>query len=143
MAGLLDIAPATTIVVVGETEVVVAGLSVRSVASLLARYPELRAMLAQQAGAITVDSLVSMIPHAIAGIIAAGCGMPGDADAEAKAEAVPLEAQADLLDAILRLTMPRGVGPFVARLRGLGEQLGVVGRAPAIPGMTSQSPSNT
>jgi hypothetical protein len=36
-----------------------------------------------------------------------------------------LDVQADLLAAILRLTLPKGVGPFVEKLTALGSLLGV------------------
>ena len=37
----------------------------------------------------------------------------------------PIEVQADFIEAILRLTMPGGLRPFVARLRRLGALAGV------------------
>ena len=61
---------------------------------------------------------------AVAAIIAAGCGYPGDEQAEAVAGKLALDAQADLLASILRLTLSRGIGPFVKKLTALGGILG-------------------
>lgn len=61
---------------------------------------------------------------AVAAIIAAGCGYPADEKAEAVAGNLSLDAQADLLAAILRLTVPRGIGSFVEKLTALGGILG-------------------
>jgi hypothetical protein len=44
---------------------------------------------------------------------AVACGYPGDETAETVAGKLSLDAQADLLAAVLRLTLPKGVGPFV------------------------------
>jgi hypothetical protein len=57
---------------------------------------------------------------AVAAIIAAGCGYPADDKAESVAAKLSLDAQADLLTVILRLTLPKGVGPFVEKLTALG-----------------------
>src|SRR3954452_16971489 len=54
---------------------------------------------------------------------AAGCGYPGDETAETVAGKLSLDAQADLLAAILRLTLPKGVGAFVEKLTALGNIL--------------------
>lgn len=136
MVSLVDIAPATETVTVRGQAVPVHGVSARGLAVLLGRFPEVRALMAQQQQDITADRLVELIPDAIAAIIAAGTGLPGDSEAEAVAAALPVEEQFDLLEAILRLTMPTGVGPFVARLARLGGALGVASQAPATPGTT-------
>ncbi len=141
MVGLLDIAPAAETVTVRGQALAVQGVSARGVAVLLGRFPELRALLAQQHQDITPERLVAMIPDAIAAIIAAGTGSPGDAGAEAVADGLPIDDQVNLLEAILRLTLPKGIGPFVERLAGLGGRLGVALPAPGTPATTSPEPS--
>ena len=64
-----------------------------------------------------------MSGDAVAAIIAAGCGYPADDKAESVAARLSLDAQADLLAVILRLTLPKGVGPFVEKLTALGGTL--------------------
>lgn len=113
MPGLLDIAPKHETV----EGVKVTGLTAAGLVSLLGRFPELR----KYASGIPVssDELVTLAPAAIAAIIAAGVGFPGDEEQEGAAAALPLQAQADFLEAILRVSMPGGVGPFVERVVAL------------------------
>jgi hypothetical protein len=123
MVGLIDIAPAVENVTVGANKVPVYGVSAKGIALLLARFPELREMMSGRE--VGVDKLLAMGGDAVAAIIAAGCGYPGDQEQEAAAGRLPVEVQADFLAPILRLTMPKGVGPFVEKLAGLGSVLGV------------------
>ena len=60
----------------------------------------------------------------VAAIIAAGTVDPGDPVAEEAAGRLGIDEQADLLAAILRVTLPKGVGPFVEKLLALGAALG-------------------
>ena len=69
---------------------------------------------------VALDDLLKLGGDVIAAIIAAGTGVPGDAQAEAAADNLTLEEQADLLGAIVELTMPRGLGPLVEKLSRLG-----------------------
>ena len=69
---------------------------------------------------VGADQLLAMGGDAVAAIIAAGCGYPADDKAESVAARLSLDAQADLLAVILRLTLPKGVGPFVEKLTALG-----------------------
>ena len=79
---------------------------------------------------------------AVAAIIAAGCGYPGDNTAETIAGSLSLDIQADFLAAILRLTLPNGVGPFVEKLTALGSLLGVNdARSDMVPDTKSRKPS--
>ena len=118
MVGLVDIAPASETVEVRGERVEVVGVSAAGIAGLLARFPELRR--AVSGGEIELDRIIALGGEIVGAIIAAGCGAPGDEQAEAVATRLPLEAQADLLEAILRATMPKGVGPFVEKLRRMG-----------------------
>lgn len=137
MVGLIDIAPATEQV----AGVTVYGVSARGIAHLLATFPELRKLMSGVA--VEAEALIALAPDAVAAIIAAGVGKPGDADTEALADRLPVDAQADFLGTILRLTMPKGVGPFVEKLTALGGILspeGAVASASA-PAMKSARPS--
>lgn len=118
MVGLVDIAPVTSTVTVRGQDITVTGVSARGIAHLLARFPELRALMTGRE--VALDDLLKLGGDVITAIIAAGTGAPGDADVEKAADNLTLEEQADLLAAILELTMPRGLGPLVERLSRLG-----------------------
>lgn len=122
MVGLIDIAPRTEKVEVDGFTLDVRGISAAGVAHILARFPDIRKMMTGYE--IEADRLFEMGGEAVAAIIAAGCGYPGNADAEAKAAELSVDAQAEILEAVLRLTLPKGIGPFVARLNALGAGLG-------------------
>lgn len=114
MAGLLDIAPATEQV----AGVAVYGVSARGLAHLLGKFPELRK--AMSGVGVSMEDVAKAAPDAISAIIAAGVGKPGDEETEELADRLPLEVQAEFLEAIIRLTMPKGVNPFLQRLATLG-----------------------
>lgn len=110
MPGLVDLA--------GRHETVegvrVTGITAAGLASLLGRFPELRKYASGVP--VTTDELIGIAPAALAAIIAAGIGAPGDDEQEGAAAALPLSLQADFLEAIIRMTAPGGVGPFVERV---------------------------
>lgn len=137
MVGLVDIAPVTSTVLVRGQEVTVTGVSARGIALLLARFPELRALMTGRE--VALDELLKLGGDVVAAIIAAGTGTPGDAQAEAAADNLTLEEQADLIAAIVELTMPRGLGPLVDRLSRLGLLAASGGSATQVT--TSPSPS--
>jgi hypothetical protein len=146
MASLLDIAPRTESIEVQGAPVAVHGISAKGVAHLLGRFPELRKLMSGQE--VETDELMAMGGDAVAAIIAAGCGYPGDEKAEEVAGRLAIDAQADLLAAILRLTLPSGVGPFVEKLTALGGILDArspssAGAAPSAtaPDLSSPNPS--
>lgn len=117
MVGLLDIAPLTKSVTVNGKDIEVFGVSAKGVASLFASFPQFRDMFIS--GKIDTTTLAESAPDVVAAIISCGTGTPGNKKAEARAAMLPLEAQLDLLDAIVSLTMPNGAGPFAKRLTGL------------------------
>ena len=113
MVSLLDIVPSVETVDVGGEKIAVHGVSATGLAYLIRRFPELLS------GGIGVEMLMSVGGEAVAAVIACGCGYHGNEVAEGKAASFSLDVQADLLAAILRLTMPQGVGPFVEKLAAL------------------------
>jgi hypothetical protein len=136
MVGLVDIAPSVETVEVQGASVEVHGVSARGLALLLGRFPDLRKLMTGLD--VEANQLIALGGEAVAAIIAAGCGYPGDEKAEAIAGSLSLDAQADLLAAILRLTLPKGVGPFVAKLTGLASILDVdVARSDTAPASMS------
>ena len=118
MVGLLDIAPLTQIVTVRDHPIEVTGVSAKGVAQLLLRFPELRALISGRD--VGLDQLLALGGDIVAAVIAAGCGQAGDEQAEAAAGRLGLDDQAELLAAIMALTMPQGIGPFVDKLARMG-----------------------
>ena len=137
MVGLVDIAPITSSVVIRGQDITITGVSARGIAFLLARFPELRAVMTGRE--VALDDLLKLGGDVIAAIIAAGTGAPGNTQAEAAADNLTLEEQADLLAAIVELTMPRGLGPLVEKLSRLGLLAG--GGASVMQATTSLQPS--
>lgn len=138
MVGLIDIAPVTADVVIRGHSIAVQGVNARGVALLLARFPELRALVTGRE--VALEAILALGGEVISAIIAAGTGSPGDAQAEKAADNLSLEEQADLLATIFRMTMPNGVGPFVERLTALGIGPGEAS-ASATPEPRSPKPS--
>ena len=142
MASLLDVIPAGARVSVRGVEVEVSGVSAKGAALLLARFPELRDLMVGKS--VDVSALLAMGGDAVSAVIAAGCGKPGDAAMEAVADGLGLDEQADLLSAILKLTMPGGVAPFVEKLAGLGGILNPEGAGPGtVPATNSPKRSKS
>jgi len=140
MVGLIDIAPSVETVEVEGASVTVHGVSASGLASLLGRFPDLRKLMTGLE--VETAQLMAIGGDVVAAIIAAGCGYPSDEKAEGVAGKLSLDAQADFLGAILRLTLPRGLGPFVAKLTALGHILDAdAGRSDTARDSTSPKPS--
>lgn len=153
---LLDIVPLTEKVKISENQyLAVTGISTRGIVSLFVRFPEMQKWFAGAGKGIAVSSLAAEAPDALAAIIAAGCGTPGNAAAEDMAGTLPVEMQLDILEAIGRLTFKNGFGPFVQRIVALAALAQSVnyGRVlatkspqqskPSLPAATTQTPSGT
>jgi hypothetical protein len=122
MTTLLDIAPVTRTVKVGNQELTVHGIGAHAIANLLQRFPQLRMLLS----GMEVD-VAKIAPDAGAAIIAAAIGKLGDEKEEQAATTLNLEAQLDILEAVVELTLPSGVGPFARRIAAMLEALTVSG----------------
>ena len=138
MVGLVDIAPVTSTVTVRGQDITVTGVSARGIAHLLSRFPELRALMTGRE--VALDDLLKLGGDVVCAIIAAGTGSPGDHAAETAADNLSLEEQADLLGAVVELTMPRGLSPLVEKLSRLGL---MAGASSATQATTSRAPSKS
>jgi hypothetical protein len=120
MADLLDIAPATAVEAVhlGEQRVTVRGISVNTMAAIVARFPDLKSLAGGDGGDIVLR-LITGFGTAVGPIIAAGCGHAAEEDYERHAAHLLPEHQLKLLKAIFGLTFPNGIGSFVTELTGL------------------------
>lgn len=136
MPGLLDVAHSTRTVDINGVAVSVPGVSAKGVAILFARFPVFRELFSGREPDLSVEAIASLAPEVIAAVIAAGTGAPGDAETEAVAANLPALAQVELIQAILDVTMPGGIGPFVERLTAA--MAGVSGQDTSIPDTKSQ-----
>lgn len=129
MPGLLDVVPAEDEITLGDKTYKLRGVSVRGIAALLRRYPEVRKLfsgvpLGEQGPADLLDAMPA--------ILAAGVGELGNVERETEFDALPIEALIDGLAKVMRLTMPGGVGPLAEKMAGLGAILsGDAGRTQA------------
>lgn len=113
MADLLSIAPLTEIVEVRGARASVNGVTAQGIAQLLFRFPDLRKMWAT--GNWDTDQLLAMSDEILSAVIAAGVT---ELD-EANAVNLALDEKAELLGAVIRVTMPRGPVPFMESLTKL------------------------
>lgn len=125
MADLLSIAPLTETAEVRGASVTVKGVSVAAIAQLLYRFPDFRKAWAT--GKWDTDQMLAMSDDMMAAIIAAGVV---EID-EANAINLALDEKAELLGAVMRVTMPRGPVPFVQALTKLMGSVGVEASAKA------------
>jgi hypothetical protein len=139
MADLLDIAPSTAceVVKLEGKRIVVRGLHGDAIASIVARFPELGALLG---GGDNIGSrLIERFGSAIGPIIAAGCGHLGDEKYEQHASTLLVEYQLKLVTAIIGLTFPNGIGSFIEAITTLS--LGAVNEQKVIKVRLKKSPS--
>lgn len=129
MTSLLDIAPERVSVVVHGHSLEVEGLTVGDLAALMRRFPELRQLFGGASDA-ALDGLAATVPGLAAAVIASGLGHAGDEAHETQAAKLPAWAASELFGAIVRLTMPAGIGPFV---EGLVTAFGPSPAAAALP----------
>lgn len=114
---LKDIAPISESVIIRGDKIAVKGITNEGISVIWRRFPVVTELLS---GTATIDTIAVKAPEAIAAIIAAGCGFPGDEEAEAIAANLTVDESTALLSSILAMTWPRGFGPFVESLTRLG-----------------------
>jgi hypothetical protein len=118
MISLLDIPSHSLTVTVGGAKLTVSPVSITALVSLFSRFPDLGKML--QDRKFSVATLLTNSGPLVAAIIAAGCGHPGDAKHEEAASRLALDDQLTILEGVLNVTIPSGIGAFVERLTALG-----------------------
>jgi hypothetical protein len=136
MVSLIDIADVSEEIEVRGSLVSVTGITANGIAQLLSQFPELRKVISGRSDDMTAEKLMEAAPEAVAAAIAAGTGAPGDKAAEAKAAGLSLGDQVNLLDAIIRLTFPAGLGPFVEQLTRLANSVSLTQSPVAVGGRT-------
>lgn len=110
MVDFVDILPLRETVEVRGHSITVKGVEMADVGQLVYEHPELAGLIT--GGKLDVAALLSLSDAIVSAIIAAGTPQLTPESAGNLA----LGEKADLLGPILRMTMPRGVGPFVDAL---------------------------
>lgn len=118
MTSLLDIGELFEDVLVRDKTIRVTGIGADGLLHLFTEFPELRALVsgARSGEEITSEKLMGLAPNIIASAIAAGTGHPGDKEYITAAARLTLGEQFLLVQPILKLTFPSGIGPFVVGL---------------------------
>jgi hypothetical protein len=111
MADIFDLMPATETVVVGETSTTVRAIPLGQALQIINRFPLIREFVDGKRQEVSFGEILATggVPE----ILAAGCGRFGDDEAANHFAALDADVQAQFLGPILRLTMPRGVAPFL------------------------------
>jgi hypothetical protein len=118
MADLLDIAPSTACeaVWIDGHRISVRGLSLDAIASIVARFPELKTLVNGGLGDDFLPRIIQACGAAVGPIIAAGCGHLADEAYEARGAVLLPEHQLKFLKAIFGLTLPNGITSFTELL---------------------------
>jgi len=121
MADLLDIAPSTAVEVVkiDGRRIIVRGISVDAIASIVARFQNLKTLASGGFGDDIILRLIQGFGEATGAIIAAGCGHLDEAEYEERAARLLPEQQIKFLRAIIGLTFPNGISSFVDEVTSL------------------------
>lgn len=130
MAGLADIARNVKSVELSFGPVRTYGISLGSLGRLVERFPEFR-KLASSAEGINAASLFSLGPEFVAAFLSAGTDPNWTDEDEAAASMLTLDDQAQLLLAILQVSMPRGPRPFVETVVAIMGAMGMSSQEPA------------
>jgi hypothetical protein len=144
MADLLDIAPSTAVEVVkiDGLRVNVRGVSVDAIASIVARFPELKSLVDGGGSDSFLPRLIQGCGAAVGPIIAAGCGHLADKAYEQHAAKLLPEHQMKFMKAIFGLTFPNGIGSFVEELTSLIGGAGEGAKTVKVRLRKSHSPSS-
>lgn len=114
---LKNLKPLSATVIIRGEPITVGGVTNDGIWGLYMRFPIIPKWLS---GNATMEDIMQSAPDALAAIIAAGCGDPGDPEAEAVASKLSIDETATLLEKIIPFTMPDGLGPFVLKVNAIG-----------------------
>jgi hypothetical protein len=116
---LADLAPMSENMTIGDNIVPIYGISAKAGLKIFERFPKILGMVTGEG--FNLGTFLTVAPDAVAAIIAAATGCPGDERSEEAAGDLGLEVQFDILEAIGRLTFTKGFAPFVERIMALAE----------------------
>jgi hypothetical protein len=123
VASALDISPLRGTVTLRDKDYEVPGVTAEGILYLLQRFPVLRAMLVNRELAdMTADGLIAMAPEVVNCIIAVGLGHIASPESETSAGNLSLDEKMYVIEKIMEVTLPRGIGPFKEMLDRLGSR---------------------
>jgi hypothetical protein len=140
VVSLLDIGELSKMVPIRGKELEVTGIPGEVFLELLAEFPEMRKLMAGAGHKLEPNDLMKQVPAAVASVIAAATGTPGNDKAIAMARRLSLGEQVELLRAIWELTFPQGVTSFIEALEALKGQADASGLGAV---MASPEPSSS
>jgi hypothetical protein len=114
MADIFDLMPASETVEVADTKTIVRSIQLGHALQIINRFPALKEFLDGKKTEVSFAEILST--GGVPAICAAGCGKFGDASAEEHFASLDADTQAQFLGSILKLTMPRGVAPFLSSI---------------------------
>lgn len=79
------------------------------------RFPAIHDLFMGKGLSLDIEALLTVGPDGVAAIIAAGCGLAGNPEAEAFADGLTLADQVEALAKILEVTLPEGPKKLEAR----------------------------
>jgi hypothetical protein len=123
MPGLLDIGPLSETVTLRGSEIKLQGIGADALVNLLDRFPDLYKAIGQRAD-LDASTFVKLGPDIVANVIATAAGEGDNPKAVEMVKSLTIGEMMELLDPVLRMTFPRGFGPFVVALSELVERAG-------------------
>lgn len=117
MADLLDILPATEIVVAGGKDVTVYEIPVKVIGVLFERFPEL--MMLFDGKMPDRKRWPRLFPDMVAALIAAGVGKAGEKKYEDHAAKLGMDTQLKFIEAVVKTTIPNGFAALASRMESL------------------------
>jgi hypothetical protein len=111
MPDIFDLMPMTETVAIGGTSTEVHAIQLGHALQIINRFPALKEFLDGKRKEVSFGEILAT--GSVPAICAAGCGRFGDLPAEEHFASLDADTQAQFLGPILRLTMPRGVAPFL------------------------------
>lgn len=136
---LATLAPQKRQVTISQGDIDVYGLTLEEIIAFIGRFPDVLDVITETEETTDrqiIGTLIGQSPKIVAALIALVVHQP---EAEEGARTLPPGDQLDIIKAAIELTMPRGFGPFVEMLRGLGLTSRSSPGAPASPSLMTRS----
>jgi hypothetical protein len=117
MADLLDIVDTKRTVPIRGKELDICGISFDDFVALIVRFPALQKAFTD---GMNAETIAKAAPEALGAVIAHGTGHGGSAEHERAARRLVIGEQLTIVRAIMDVSLPQGVGPFLDQLREFG-----------------------